>query len=274
MDKSKFTEDDSFALTVTLSISIVMVLFSLWYTLDMNQNFRPSFIEVEFGEFRTGTLAEFSEVKEEEVAQRPNPSEVETAEPIEEAPKPEEQPETPTEEITKPVDLPDEVEEVVDEEKIETPETEVVDPTKEVAEEVKEEIEIPPQAKESLEVNDGAEESGDIKGNTGETNADAGTGVDDEKSAPYELKWEGNIERDPMVQPLPQNTANSEGVISVRFQVKPDGTVGLIIPLKKMNPELEKEVQRTLRSWKFSKLPSGVPQQAQWGTITFRFVFG
>jgi len=273
MNKPKFTKDDSFALTVTLSVSIVLVLFSLWYTLDMNQNFRPSFIEVEFGEFKTGTLAEFSEVKEEKVAQRPNPSEVETEKPIEEAPKPEDQPVQPTEEITKPVDLPDQVEEVI-EEKVETPKTEVVDPTKEVAEEVKEEVEIPPQAKKDLEVSDGAKESGDVKGNTGETNADAGTGADDDKSAPYELKWEGNIERDPMVQPLPQNTANTQGVISVRFEVKPDGSVGRIFPIKKMNPELEREVQQTLRSWKFSKLPSGVPQQAQWGTITFRFVFG
>lgn len=273
MDKSKFTKDDSFALTVTLGISIVLVLFSLWYTLDMNQNFRPSFIEIEFGEFRTGTLAEFSEVKEKEVAKRPNPSEVKTEKPIEEAPKPEKQSEKPAEEITKPVDLPDEVEEVK-EDKVETPKTEVVDPSKEVAEEVKEEVEIPPQAKKDLEVSDGAKESGDIKGNTGETNADAGTGADDDKSAPYELKWEGNIERDPLVQPLPENTTNTEGVISVRFQVKKDGSVGLIIPIKKMNPELEKEVLRTLRSWKFSKLPSGVPQEAQWGTITFRFVFG
>lgn len=93
------------------------------------------------------------------------------------------------------------------------------------------------------------------------------------QSAPYELRWEGNTERDPMVQPLPQNTTNIEGIISVRFQVKPNGSVGLIIPLKKMDQELEKEVQRTLRSWKFSKLPSNMPQQAQWGTITFRFVF-
>ncbi len=273
MDKNGFNKDDSVALTVTLSVSIVMVLFSLWYTLDVNQNYRASFIEVEFGEFQSGTLAEFSEVQEEQVAKRPNPSEVKTEEPVEETPQPEEQPENPTEEITKPVDLPDEVEEV-QEEKVETPETEVIDPTKETAEEVEEEIEIPPQAKEDLETQEGAEESGDIEGNRGETDVDAGTGADDEKSAPYELKWEGDLERDPMVQPLPENTANTEGVISVRFQVKPDGSVGLIIPLKKMNPELEKEVKRTLRSWKFSKLPSGVPQQAQWGTITFRFVFG
>ncbi|WP_018127516.1 energy transducer TonB [Balneola vulgaris] len=273
MGKSKFTKDDSIALTVTLSVSIVMLLFSLWYTLDMNQTFRPSFVEVEFGEFQTGTLAEYSEVKEEEVATRPNPSEVKTEEPVEEVPKPEEQPVNPTEEVTKPVDLPDEVEEVI-EEPVKTPETEVVDPTKKTAEEVQEKVEVPPVAKEDLSTNEGAEESGDIKGNRGETNADAGTGSDDEKSAPYELKWEGNLEREPMVQPLPNNTANAEGVISVRFQVKPDGSVGLIIPLKKMNPELEKEVQRTLKSWKFSRLPSGVPQKAQWGTITFRFVFG
>lgn len=273
MDQAKFTKNDSVALTVTLSVTIVLLLFSLWYTLDMNQNYRASFIEVEFGEYQTGTLAEFSEVQEEKVATRPNPSEVETEEPIEEVPKPEETPQTPNEEITKPVDLPDEVEEVVDE-VVETPDTKVVDPTKKESEEVKEEIEIPPQAKEDLEVEDGAKESGDIKGNTGETNVDAGTGADDNKTAPYELKWEGDLERDPMVQPLPRNTANTEGKITVRFQVKPDGSVGLIIPLKKMNPELEKEVQRTLRNWKFSKLPSGAPKQAQWGTITFRFVFG
>ena len=91
--------------------------------------------------------------------------------------------------------------------------------------------------------------------------------------SPYELKWEGNIERDPIVQPLPKNTSNNEGVVSVRFQVKPDGSVGLIIPLKKNDPELEKEVLRTLRSWKFSKLSKDVPQQVQWGIITFKSVF-
>lgn len=92
------------------------------------------------------------------------------------------------------------------------------------------------------------------------------------KSAPYELKWEGDIERNPMVQPLPDNIADAEATITIRFEVKPDGTVGRIVPLKEMNPELEREVMRTLRSWRFSRLPSGVPQQSQWATITFRFV--
>ena len=120
---------------------------------------------------------------------------------------------------------------------------------------------------------DGAEESGDSDGNRVATDSDQGSGTDTDETAPYELKWEGDIERTPMVQPLPTNVANAEAVITVRFEVRPNGTVGRIIPLRKMNAELETEVLRTLRSWRFSRLPSGVPQQAQWGTITFRFVF-
>jgi TonB family protein len=75
-----------------------------------------------------------------------------------------------------------------------------------------------------------------------------------------------------MVQPLPENSTNIEAVITFRFEVNPDGSLGRVFPLKKMNPELEREVRRTLRSWRFSRLPSGVPQEPQWGNITFRFV--
>lgn len=90
--------------------------------------------------------------------------------------------------------------------------------------------------------------------------------------SPYELQWEGDIERAPMAQPLPTNVANAEAVITVRFEVRPNGTVGRIIPLRKMSAELETEVMRTLRSWRFNRLPKGIPQQPQWGTITFRFI--
>ncbi len=271
MNKFNFNKDEGVALTTTLSISIVLLLFSLWYTLDMGHGYRPSFIEIEFGEFNAGTLAQYSEVKNDEVATRPNPAQQTPDKPVEEVPEPEETPKQEIDEAVKPVDLPKEVEEVL-EEPIKTPETEKIDPEK--SESTQEEVvEIPPPAKKDLNTKEGEEESGDIKGAVGKTNVDAGSGTDDEKSAPYELKWEGNLERDPMIQPLPGNTTNTEAVISVRFEVRPDGTVGRIIPLKKMNPELEREVQSTLRSWRFSRLPSGAPQQAQWGIITFRFVF-
>ena len=268
----QFTKDDSRALIATIGVAGVLIAFSLWFTIDMGRNIRPSFIEVEFGEFQTGRLTEFSEVENEQVATRPNPSEVETEEPTEETPDPEEIPETEAQEDTKPVDLPDEVEDVV-EEAIETPVTEESDPTQTAEENTEEEIEIAPVAQEDIDTQEGAEESGDVEGATGDTDSDQGLGNDDDKTAPYELQWEGDIERAPMVQPLPTNTANTEAVITVRFEVRPNGTVGRIIPIKKMSPELEREVMSTLRTWRFSRLPGGVPQTVQWGSITFRFVF-
>jgi len=272
MEDSKFSKDDQFAAAVTIGINAILLIFAFWYTIDLNKNIRPSYIEIEFGEYQTGTLAEFSEEKNEEVATRPNPSEVETETPKEEVPKPEEVPTQTTDETVKPVDLPDEVEEV-DEEPVKTPETDKVDPNTEVSDVKEEEVEIPPQTEQDETVQEGAESSGDEEGNEGELNADQGTGNDEEKSAPFELKWEGDIERAPMVQPLPSNNANVEATITIRFEVRPDGTVGRVIPLRKMSPELEREVMRTLRNWRFSRLPGGVPQQSQWGTITFRFIF-
>lgn len=269
---TQFTKDDQRGLMGTISVATVLLLFSLWYTIDMGKNLRPSFIEVEFGEFQTGRLSEFSEVQNEKVATRQNPSEIKTETPVEEVPEPEEKPQTPATENIKPVDLPDQVEDVI-EETVKTPETDVIDPTKVAEQEPEEEIEIPPQAQQDETNTEGADQSGDPDGAKGALNSDQGIGTYDDKTSPYELKWEGDIERAPMSQPLPRNNTNSEAVITVKFQVQPDGRVGLIIPVLKMNPELEKEVMSTLRDWRFSRLPDSAPKQAQWGTITFRFVF-
>ena len=91
------------------------------------------------------------------------------------------------------------------------------------------------------------------------------------RTAPYSLQWEGTLNRNPMVQPLPGNRNNEVADITIRFEVHPDGSLGRVIPLGMMNPEMEREVMRTMRSWRFSRLPSGVPQESQWGTITFHF---
>ncbi|MGB0345929.1 MAG: hypothetical protein ACPGGA_00515, partial [Balneolaceae bacterium] len=91
-----FTKDDGRALIATIGVASLLLAFSLWYTIDMGRNMRPSFIEVEFGEFQTGSMTEFSEQENEEVATRPNPSEVETEEPTEESPEVEDVPEETT----------------------------------------------------------------------------------------------------------------------------------------------------------------------------------
>lgn len=264
-------EEDRFALMVTGVVHVVLVIIFLLYTFTIQTNARPSFIEVQFGEFQEGKPAEFAEQENEEVATRPDPSETEPENPDPETPEPAEEQQQTTEETAKPVDAPDQTEEVQEEE-IKTPETDVVDPEQEEASEEQKEVTVPPKTEQDEVQQEGAESSGDVQGNTGDLEADQGTGNEQEKSAPYELQWEGNIERAPMVQPLPSNPTDSEATLTIRFEVKPDGTLGRIVPLKKMNPELEREVMRTLRSWRFSRLPSGVPQQSQWGTITFRFV--
>ena len=272
MQSDSLNIDERRGLAVSSITALLLLLFSILYSIDMNEDMRPSFIEVEFGEFQSGQLSEFSEQQNEQVATRQTPSETPTEEPVEDAPEPESTPESPALENTKPVDLPDEIEEVI-EKAVQTPETEVLDPSQNASEVAVEEIEISPQALMDVDQSEGAEESGDPDGNRGVTDSDQGIGTDSDETAPYELQWEGNVDRAPMFQPLPENVANTQAVITVRFQVRPNGTVGLIIPIKKMNAELETEVESVLRSWRFSRLPSGVPQQAQWGTITFRFIF-
>ncbi|HKK46972.1 MAG TPA: energy transducer TonB [Balneolaceae bacterium] len=264
-------KEDRFGLMVTGGIHVVLFLIFLLYTFTIDSNVRPSFIEVQFGEFKTGTPAKYAEQKNKNVATSPNPSEVKQEKPQPKKPKPVEQQKTTTQKTTKPVDVPDQKQDVK-EEKVKTPETDKVDPKKQTAKKQQKDVVVPPKTEEDEVQKQGAKTSGDKKGNTGELNADQGTGNQQKKSAPYDLKWEGDIQRTPMVQPLPTNTTDHEATISIKFEVKPDGSIGRIIPLKKMNPELEREVMHTLRGWRFSQLPSGVPQQSQWGTITFHFV--
>lgn len=269
--KSHTDEEDRFGIAITAAIHIVILIIALLYTIQPNMR-RAAFMEVTLGEFRSGTQAQQSDIQNEQVATRPNPSEVEPEEVDPEITEPVETPQNPVEETTKPVDLPDQEEEIPEEETVQTPETDIINPeTEEETEEVEEEV-VPPQTQEDEVVEEGVEDSGDEEGTTGDPNVDQGPGNTPDKSAPYDLQWEGELNRTPMVQPLPDNQTNEEAVITIRFEVHPDGSLGRVIPLKKMNPELEREVMRTLRSWRFSRLPSGVPQEPQWGTITFRFV--
>ena len=145
MQSDSLNIDERRGLAVSGITALLLLLFSIWYNIDLDQGMRPSFIEVEFGEFQSGQLSEFSEQQNEQVATRQNPSETPTEEPVEDAPEPENTPETPALENTKPVDLPDEIEEVIEHE-VQTPETEVLDPSQNASEVAEEEIEIPPQA--------------------------------------------------------------------------------------------------------------------------------
>lgn len=269
--KSHIDDEDRFGVGITAAIHIVILIIAILYTIEPDMN-RAAFMEVTLGEFRSGTLAQQSEIQNEQVATRPNPSEVEPEEVDPDITQPVETPQNPVEETTKPVDLSDQEEEIPEEETVQTPDTDIINPeNEEETEEVIEEV-VPPQTQEDEQIEEGVQDSGDEEGASGDPNVDQGPGNTPDRSAPYDLQWEGELNRTPMVQPLPANQTNEEAVITIRFEVHPDGSLGRVIPLKKMNPELEREVMRTLRSWRFSRLPSGVPQEPQWGTITFRFV--
>jgi len=270
--KKYFDDEDRFGWSITGVLHLILLIFAIFYYVSFDVDNRPAYMEVTLGEFRSGTVAQQADEREEDVATRPNPAEVEPEDPDPEITQPTETPQQPEEEATKPVDLTEQIEEIQDEEVIETPETEIIDPQATETTEELEEVDIPPQTQEDEQIQEGVAESGDERGVQGDVNVDQGTGSNPDRSAPYDLQWEGDLDRSPMVQPLPSNPTNEEAVITVRFEVNPDGSLGRVFPLRKMNPELEREVMRTLRSWRFSRLPSGAPQEPQWGTITFRFV--
>jgi TonB family protein len=269
MSLNNWTDEEKFGFGIAFGVHVMLLMLLVFITMDSDQKDRVAFIEVELGTFQSGSPAEQAEQQNEQVKTRQQVSETPTEDP---EPEPEVQEEqTASEDISKPVDTPDQTEQVESEDIVTTPETEEIQP--EVSDEKDEqEASKAPNVQQDEEELEGADETGDVEGLTGETNVDQGTSNDEDKSAPYSLKWEGDIQRSPVIQPLPLNTQGVEAVITIRFQVRPDGSIGRIIPLKKMNPELEQQILTSLRRWKFSELPSGVPQQAQWGTITFRFV--
>lgn len=272
MIRRKLTREEKTGLTTSLGAHIFLLIIALLIMSRPPQDDRLAFIEITLGEFRDGTLAEFSQQQNPVVATRPRPTPVQPERPRPE-PVRQQQEQIERQETAKPVELPQQTQEI-QEEIVTTPETREINPRAVPREENREEqvvrVETPVRVAETER--DGAETSGDPRGRTGNIEADQGTGRDLDRSAPFTLEWEGDIERAPLQQPLPNYTAEVEAIITVRFEVRPDGTVGRIIPIRRMSPELEREVNRTLRSWRFSRLPSGLPQEPQFGVITFRFV--
>lgn len=265
------TKEEKFGLSLSAGIHFILLLITLWMVSKPSETERIAFIEITLGEYQAGTEAAFS--REEEVSPITQPEPVET---ISEEPAPEPTeiptPETIQEEAARDVELPEQEQEI-EADVVVTPETEKIDPEKPLTEDdVEEEPESAPTVQMDESEIRGEREAGDIRGIRGRANADQGSASDPIRASPFQLEWEGDIRREPMVQPLPDYVTDTEAVISFRFEVRPDGTVGRLQPIIKANPELEREVMRTLRTWRFSRLPSHLPQESQFGTITFRFV--
>lgn len=268
--KRKFTEEERFGIVFTSIVNTLLIIFTLLIYTRSPDDARSALIEITLGDFRDGTAAQFNPERNQEVATRRNPTNVTNPQP-EEQRNPVDRQVQQVREPAREVDLPDQVEEVR-EERITTPQTERIDPTVRPEDVTQREVRNQQRTEQDEVEKDGAETSGDVRGVRGRVDADQGTGIDPVRSSPYSLEWEGEVQRSPVAQPLPNYTVEAEAVIRVRFEVRPDGYVGRIIPIQRMNPELEAEVIRTLRGWRFNRLPNNVPQESQFGIITFRFV--
>lgn len=235
-----FSRDDGIGLGLSGVFHLLLLLIALWMHKEPPVDLREALIEVTLGEFRMGAAAQFSPQTNPEVATRTNPQDV----------------------TSMPQNVPKDVIDLPTRERI--PDAPVLpDPTPKPP--------VDPPAQRDVTDRDGADAGGSVRGVRGSATADQGSGNDPVRSAPYLLAWEGDIQRSPLVQPMPEYKVEVEANITMRFEVRPDGTVGQIQPLQRMNPELEREVMTTLRTWRFSRLPGNVPQESQWGRITFRF---
>lgn len=270
--------EDRQAILFSVTLHAILLLLAWFVALEPQTRFQTSMLEVTYGELEQGSplppnepleeeTDETPELEEEVIPESPEPpdaqepespepepaeSEVEEAESVEPNPTTEPEPEPDMEQESEIVDSrpqtqPDPITEPSPE-----PDVEPTQPQYTV-----EQSEAEPQAP----IEDAAA-----------SDAEEGDAADDELQSLYELKWEGELGRDPRIQPLPINRTNTDATITIRFEVNPDGSIGRTLPIQRMNPELEREVMRTLRNWRFNPLPSRVPQEAQWGTITFRFV--
>lgn len=89
---------------------------------------------------------------------------------------------------------------------------------------------------------------------------------------PYKINWEGvrrEIINDPPLE-YPEGI-NIEGKIKIKIIVLPDGTIGELFLLQKLDATLESETLKTLKLWRFTPLKPTDPPINQTATITYNF---
>ena len=74
------------------------------------------------------------------------------------------------------------------------------------------------------------------------------------------------------IPPPPKAKITVEAEVIFKFWVKPDGTVGRVIPLMKGDARLEMVAIEHIKRYRFNPLPPDVPQVEMWGTISVKSV--
>lgn len=71
--------------------------------------------------------------------------------------------------------------------------------------------------------------------------------------------------------PPPKVNINVEGEVVLQFWIRPDGSVGRVIPRQKVDIQLEQAAISYIQKWRFAPLPENVAQEEQWGTISIKY---
>jgi len=104
------------------------------------------------------------------------------------------------------------------------------------------------------------------------TTTNPGTGGGTTYGTGYSIGWGGKGKRAILSWNVPKYPAgvNIEGNVVLSFTILPNGTVGSVVPVKKLDPKLDNLCINALKTWRFEKLPGG-ESFVQQVTITFPF---
>ncbi len=103
-------------------------------------------------------------------------------------------------------------------------------------------------------------------------NPNPGTGGGTTYGTGYSIGWGGKGKRAVLSWNVPKYPpgVNIEGNVVLSFTILPNGTVGSVVPVKKLDPKLDNLSINALKTWRFEKLPAG-ETFVQTVTITFPF---
>ncbi|MFZ1729784.1 MAG: TonB family protein [Bacteroidota bacterium] len=87
------------------------------------------------------------------------------------------------------------------------------------------------------------------------------------------IEWDGGLSRNRIAGALPAFPpgATREVQVSMRFRVRPDGTMYGMTVIQKGDPLYERAALDAMRTWRFNALPPGAKQADQVGTAVFTF---
>jgi len=99
-----------------------------------------------------------------------------------------------------------------------------------------------------------------------------GNGVGDGIGDGISINFGGRVRKiyNYLIPPYP-NGVSKQIDVRLRFSILPDGTVGSIIVLTKVDGRLENAAINSLKLWRFEPIPSGQTQVEQKATIVFPF---